>query len=109
VFRAVTMEKHGRPSAARNLAPPLLVLGLASGLALDVASRGRRRSGRRLAAAYVTGLVSAGAYEGIRARQPARAPLIGAALGAMQLSYGCGFWREAVRRLAFGARSHPGG
>lgn len=99
VFRVATIAKHRRPGAARQMAPPLLVLGLASALALDGTSGGRRRAGRRLATGYVAALGAAGLYEAVRAGRPRAAPLVGAAVGVMQLSYGCGFWREAARRL----------
>jgi glycosyltransferase involved in cell wall biosynthesis len=106
VFRVATIAKHRRFGAARQMAPPLLVLGLASALALEAASG--RRAGRRLAAGYVAALAAAGAYEGARSRRPQAAPLIGAALGVMQLSYGCGFWGETGRRLASRARPSTG-
>jgi succinoglycan biosynthesis protein ExoA len=102
VFRVATIAKHRRFGAARQMAPPLLVLGLVSALALDTATGGRRHTGRRLTATYVAALAGAGVYEGVRARRPAAAPLIAAAVGAMQLSYGCGFWGEAARRLVSG-------
>jgi succinoglycan biosynthesis protein ExoA len=100
VFRVATIAKHRRPGAARQMAPPLLVLGLASALTLDAASGGRRRAGRRLAGGYVAALGAAGLYEGARARRLSAAPLVAAAVGVMQLSYGCGFWQETARRLA---------
>jgi hypothetical protein len=104
VFRVATLAKHRRPGAARQLAPPLLVLGLASAVALEAASGGRLRTGRGLVGAYVAALGVAGVYESSRVGRLRAAPLVGAAVGVMQLSYGCGFWGEAARRLAPGTR-----
>ena len=106
VFRVATLAKHRRPGAARQLAPPLLVLGLTSALALEAASGGRVRAGRTLALGYVAALGAAGVYESSRVGRVRSAPLVGAAVGVMQLSYGWGFWGETARRLR--SRSRPG-
>ena len=108
VFRVATLAKHRRPGAARQMAPPLLVLGLTSAVALEVASGGRLRAGRRLVGGYAAALAVAGVYESARVSRIRSAPLVGAAVGVMQVSYGWGFWGEAARRLAPGGRSRAG-
>jgi succinoglycan biosynthesis protein ExoA len=98
VFRIVTIAKRGRPGAARQLAPPVLVAVLAATLAADVVTAGRSRVGRGLLLAYAAGLAGAGAYEAVRARRQELAPLIALSLATIHLSYGAGFWTEAIRR-----------
>jgi succinoglycan biosynthesis protein ExoA len=98
-FRFATVAKHRRPGAARQLAPPALVSGLAAGLALDAASGGGWYAGRVLAACYALLLLAGGLVAATSARRPLLAPLVAVACGAMHLSYGAGFWTELGARV----------
>jgi GT2 family glycosyltransferase len=98
-FRTVTIAKHGRPGAARQLAPPALVAALAASLASQAASGRPHRLAQLVLTGYVAALAAAGVLEGVKARRVELAPRISLALGAMQIGYGLGFWREAADRL----------
>jgi GT2 family glycosyltransferase len=97
-FRFATVAKHGRPGALRQLAPPALVLVMAAGTALDVASGGRWYAGRLVAGGYAALLLAGGVGVAAGTRRPALAPLVAVACGAMHLSYGVGFWAEVGAR-----------
>jgi glycosyltransferase involved in cell wall biosynthesis len=98
-FRVVTIAKHRRPGALRQLAPPALTAGLAGAVAIEVASRGRLKTGRTALGGYAALLTAAGASVAARRRDPRLAPAVSAALATMHLAYGSGFWREAATRL----------
>jgi succinoglycan biosynthesis protein ExoA len=91
-FRAVTIAKHHRPGSPRQLAPALLVAGLAVTTLL-----GPRRSAV-VAGAYLGAITIAGADAARRAGAPRLAPGVTAAIGTMHLAYGTGFWRGVARR-----------
>ena len=97
-FRVATIAKHRRPATARQLAPPLFVAAAVTAVGAEVASRGRIPVGRRLA--FVYGLVVAipGSTAAVRAREYSLTPLVPAAIVAMHVAYGVGFWRGVARR-----------
>lgn len=81
--RAATVRKHPRSLAGRQLAAPLLVLGLLSP---------RRRA---IAGVYLTAVAIRSAKEG--ARDPAAGLAMAAVLPAMHVSWGVGFLRGLIR------------
>lgn len=97
-FRVATIAKHGRPGAPRQLAPAALVAGLAGAATLEIASRGTLPVGRLAAGGYLATLAVGGAVEAARAGRPELAPRVTAALGAMHLGSGSGFWRAVAER-----------
>ncbi len=90
--KARVLRKHRRLPTFRALAPPLLVLFLASVLGAAATTRRLRPFG--LAAPYV-GLIAvvAGSRSGLR---PSTRAALSAALATMHLAYGSGFWMELV-------------
>jgi hypothetical protein len=97
-FRVETIAKHRRPGAPRQLAPAALVAGLGGAVGLEALTRGRVPIGRVLIVGYTFALAAGGATEAARAGEPALAPRVAAALGAMHLGSGIGFWRRALER-----------
>ena len=84
VFRAATVRKHPASLAGRQLAAPLLVLGLVSP---------KRRT---VAAAYLTAVVMRSAIEG--RRDPMTGLAMAVAVPTMHLCWGVGFLRGLIRR-----------
>ena len=90
-WKAVMLRRHPRSLRARQLAAPALVLGLAGSVALAVA--GMAPAAALAPAAYVLALLGGAAFAGWR-RRDAAALLMPAALAAMHLAWGAGFWRS---------------
>jgi succinoglycan biosynthesis protein ExoA len=102
-FRVATLVKHRRPGAARQLAPAMLVAGLAGAALVEGATLGRVPAGRRVAGSYAAALSTGAVLIARRAGKPASAPLVGLAVASMHLAYGSGFWLEVGRRVKRGA------
>jgi succinoglycan biosynthesis protein ExoA len=103
--RLRTLQKHGRPGAARQLAAPALTVTLMAATAADLLSNGRLRVGRRLVPAYGVGIAVGALAVTARRGRPAQFPLVAAAMATMHLGYGWGFVTEAVRQGAESARA----
>jgi cellulose synthase/poly-beta-1,6-N-acetylglucosamine synthase-like glycosyltransferase len=103
-FRLATFEKHRRPAAVRQLAPPGLIGALAFALALDGMTNRRRRVFPRLALAYVGVVAIAGTRAAMRRRSARIAPLVPVAIATMHFAYGWGFWRAVAGRVVSGRR-----
>ena len=103
-FRLATFEKHRRPGAVRQLAPPGLVGALALALAVDGVTGRRRRIATRLGAAYLAVLAVAGTRAAMRRDKVRVAPLVPVAIATMHLAYGWGFWRAVLGRVTAAGR-----
>ena len=88
-WKAVMLRRHPRSLRARQLAAPALVLGLAGSAAL--AAAGMAPAAAVLPAVWLATLAGGAAAEGWKRRDPA-ALLMPAALAAMHLAWGAGFW-----------------
>lgn len=98
-WRYRTLEKHGRLASWRHAVPAALVAGLAAGSVLAW-WRPTRRLWAAGTTAYVGAVVVSGGVmaRGEESARPAwrRAPLVSAAMAAVQLSYGAGTWTAAL-------------
>ena len=103
-WKAAMLARHPRALRARQLAPPLLVAGLAVSAALLAA-------GTALPLLYLVVLLGASAVIGLRRRR-VEALLVPAVAATIHLAWGSGFI-GGLARAAFSARSspapHPGG
>ena len=90
------LRRHPRSLRPRQLAAPALVLGLAGAAVLALA--GSAEAAAVLPAAWLAALAGGAAREGWKRRDPA-ALLMPAALAAMHLAWGAGFWRAWTPRL----------
>ncbi|MCY4003842.1 MAG: glycosyltransferase family 2 protein [Rhodospirillales bacterium] len=90
-WKAVMLQRHPRSLRPRQLAAPALVLGLASSIALAI--MGMSFAALVLPVFYLAALTGDAALEGWRRRDPA-VLLMPAALAAMHLAWGAGFWRS---------------
>ena len=109
-WKAAMLLKYPSSLRLRQLAAPLLVLGLAAsaGLGIAAAVMPDFRAGLLAAvlpAVYGAGLLAGSAAIGWRRREPLAALLLPAALATMHLSWGVGFFIPArwLRRPAAGA------
>ena len=98
-WKSVMLRRHPASLRVRQLAAPLLVLGLAASLAAALA--GRAALGAALPAAWLLALAAGSAAAGARRREPA-AVLAPLALLTMHLSWGAGFLVSAARLLVRG-------
>ena len=98
-WRWATLRKHRRLASPRQAAPGALVAGLVGGAAICL-HRSRLRvlwvSG---VSAWVVVLVAAGRRERRSGADAATAVSAAAAVGAMHLAYGAGFWRGAGHQV----------
>lgn len=94
-WKFVVLQRHPASLRVRQLAAPLLVLGLAASPPLAALS-GRAAAGAALPAAWLLALALGSVAAGLRRREPAAilAPL---ALMTMHLSWGAGFLVSALR------------
>ena len=90
------LRRHPRSLRLRQLAPPLLVVGLIGSGVLAVV--GRPGYALVIPAAWLGALLAAGLVTVVRTREPA-ALLMPVAVGIMHLSWGLGFLGAAVRLL----------
>ena len=105
-WKSVMLRRHPGSLRGRQLAAPLLVLGLAASLAAALA--GRAAFGAALPAAWLLALAAGSAAAGVRRREPA-AVLAPLALVTMHLSWGAGFLVSALRSLVRGPAAGPEG
>lgn len=95
-WKRVVVHRHPRSIRWRQLAPPLLVLGLAVSVAALFTPL--NTLGLIVPGAYVIGLMAAGSWLSFRRRDPAGL-LLPVVLPAMHLAWGIGFLR-GVRRAS---------
>ena len=98
-WKFLVLRRHPASLRGRQLAAPLLVLGLAASLVAALA--GRAVLGAALPAAWLLAVAAGSASAGIRRREPA-AVLAPLALMTMHLSWGAGFLASAARSLVGG-------
>ena len=89
-WKRVMLRRHPRSLRWRQLAAPVLTLGLAGSAAL--AAAGLHLAGAALPAAYLAALVGGGAAAALRRRDPAALLLLPPVLATMHLAWGAGFW-----------------
>ena len=94
-WKSAILIRHPSALRPRQLAPPLLALGLAASAALALA--GASRLAAVLPLVYLCALLAASAWAGLRRREPA-AVLAPLALAVMHLSWGTGFFLPARRK-----------
>ncbi len=92
-WKAAMLRRHPRSLRVRQLAAPALLLGLGASAAL--AAAGAWVPAVLVPAAWAAVLAGAAAVEGVRRRDPA-ALLVPAALAAIHLGWGAGFWLSCV-------------
>ena len=106
-WKFLMLRRHPASLRGRQLAAPLLVLGLAASPAAALA--GGVAFGAALPAAWLLALAAGSAAAGVRRREPA-AVLAPLALMTMHLSWGAGFLVSALRSLVRGpAAGREGG
>jgi GT2 family glycosyltransferase len=104
VWRTRTMQKHKRPFAVRQVAPPALLFAFIAAAAVDGA-RGRARVVPIALGLYAGTMTAAGVGVAARRGRPGLAPLVAMAMATMHVSYGGGCWWEFARGVAQERRS----
>ena len=99
-WKLLMLRRHPGSLRGRQLAAPLLVLGLAASPPL-AASAGAAALGAVLPAVWLAALAAGSVAAGVRRREPA-AVLAPLALMTMHLSWGAGFLVSALRSLVRG-------
>ena len=103
-WKSAMLRRHPSSLRVRQLAAPLLVLGLAVSSLLAWTSAAGAAVATALPAVWLLALLLGSAAAGVRRREPA-AVLAPLALAAMHLSWGAGFLLSLVRAPAGASRS----
>ena len=98
-WKRIVLCRHHRSLRVRQLAAPVLVLGLAGSVAL--AAVGMNQAAAVLPLAYSAVLAGGAAVAGWRCRDPA-ALLLPPVLAVMHLAWGAGFWSPWISRRRTG-------
>ena len=106
-WKAVMLRRHPASLRVRQLAAPLLVLGLSASSLPALAGIGGAVAAAALPGAWLLALLLGAAVAGMRRGEPA-ALLLPLALAAMHLSWGAGFLASLVRPPAGAYRDRTG-
>jgi GT2 family glycosyltransferase len=96
LWRTRTLQKHRRPFAPRQLAPPALLAGLVVAVTVDAVTR-RPRMVPVALGLYGGTVMAAGTRVAARRGKAGLGPFVALAMSTMHVSYGAGCWWELLR------------